>query len=131
MAEIIFEGSMATVIGMSIVFLVLALLAFIVSFFKYLNKPEPVASEPLVENVQDVIVDTAPVLIDNAANDQTEIIAVISAAISAYMGSDTGVIASITDITAVDGGCAAVATASKYNSNWKITAIRENHRGLY
>ncbi|MDD6102784.1 MAG: OadG family protein [Clostridiales bacterium] len=74
------QAGLNTILGIGIVFLVLILISFIISLFKYINKigapkkvEEPKVSAPAapVEEVVDV-------------TDDLEIVAVITAAISAY-----------------------------------------------
>lgn len=116
MYEIVMEGITATIIGMGLVFAVLALLSLILYFFKYLDpqiKPSAQAALP-----EPVMMDEEE--ISEEPYDGTELIAVISAALAAYMGEGAPALA-IKSIKPV---------GSAYRA-WNVAAIRENHRGLY
>lgn len=74
-----------TVMGMGTVFVVLVFIAWIIGLFKYLNKPvkEEVKKEPapVVDNVVAQIEETEEL------SDDSELVAVITAAIAAYEGT--------------------------------------------
>ena len=74
-----------TVMGMGTVFVVLVFISWIIGMFKYLNKPvkEEVKKEPapVVDNVVAQIEETEEL------SDDSELVAVITAAIAAYEGT--------------------------------------------
>lgn len=74
-----------TVMGMGTVFVVLVFISWIIGLFKYLNKPvkEEVKKEPapVVDNVVAQIEETEEL------SDDSELVAVITAAIAAYEGT--------------------------------------------
>ena len=74
-----------TVMGMGTVFVVLVFISWIIGMFKYLNKPvkEEVKKEPapVVDNVVAQIEETEEL------SDDSEVVAVITAAIAAYEGT--------------------------------------------
>lgn len=76
-----------TVMGMGTVFVVLVFISWIIGMFKYLNKPvkEEVKKEPapVVDNVVAQIEETEEL------SDDSELVAVITAAIAAYESSET------------------------------------------
>lgn len=117
--EAIIEGATATVIGMGMVFGVLAILCVVLYFFKYLTPQEKPALKPSIPD--EPAAETAE---PEEVYDDSELLAVISAALTAYMG-EGAVIKSISPAAASGkpGG-------SAYRA-WNTAAIRENHRGLY
>lgn len=87
MSENMTSAAMNTVIGMGTVFVVLILIAFIISLFKYIGviekklkekKEAPAEREKAVDNAVTQIIE------NEAQSDDTELIAVISAAIAAF-----------------------------------------------
>lgn len=94
MGEILEKAALNTVLGMGTVFIVLIIIAFIISLLKYIpaiiegfsrKKKEPVP-EPEEEQTAVVPEQTQTVV---SGTDDTELIAVISAAIAAAEGTDT------------------------------------------
>lgn len=84
--ELMAEAGVNTLLGMGTVFCVLILISFIISLFKYLNK----ASAPKKEEKKDSVdkaVEQISANEDTANDDDTELAAVIAAAIAAYEGS--------------------------------------------
>ncbi len=83
------KALMNTLIGMGTVFLVLIFISYIISLFKYINQtdtkktietvptPTLIPSEPIAEEIEEELVD------------DTELVAVISAAIAAYAGTSS------------------------------------------
>lgn len=92
MGEILQKAGLNTLLGMGTVFIVLILISIIISLLKYIPKlqavfakkeepqrmAEPVAEEPVVEAIM-----------EETAEDDTELVAVIAAAIAAYEGTST------------------------------------------
>lgn len=120
-SEKIMEGLTATVIGMGIVFAVLALIALILSFFKFMSpqdqKPKPKAAE----GIQEPVDDTFQIEADNpdyVDAQEDELIAVISAAVAAYLGEGSKPVIK------------SVRPARNSYSPWNIAAKRESQRGL-
>lgn len=76
-----------TVIGLAVVFIALVVISYIISLFKYIsiaenklkNRKNKKASAPSVENVEETYEDVT---------DDLELVAVITAAISAYSSED-------------------------------------------
>ena len=85
MSELMSIAGMNTLLGMGTVFCVLILIMFLISSFKLLSvfekKPEKKEEKTSVDKAVDQIV------AGEEAQDDTELIAVISAAIAAYEGS--------------------------------------------
>ena len=91
--EILKKAGLNTVLGMGTVFSVLILIAFIISLFKFIPAIQAAfAKKPGTEEVKSVspaVPVPAPVAETAAETDDTELIAVISAAIAAAEGTDT------------------------------------------
>ncbi len=91
--EILKKAGLNTVLGMGTVFSVLILIAFIISLFKFIPAIQAAfAKKPGTEEVKSVspaVPVPAPVVETAAETDDTELIAVISAAIAAAEGTDT------------------------------------------
>lgn len=119
--QIMTQGLAATIIGMGTVFFVLSLLMLVLFGFKYIapqsKKPEkvlePVTAEP--EIFEEVF--------ETSETDDLEVIAVISAAIAAYMGDESGY--RISSVTKVQENVRGRMSA------WNQAGRRENHRGIY
>ena len=91
--ELMTNAGLNTLLGMGTVFVVLILISFIISLFKYISvieenmkkkKEQPSATEAAVENT------VAQIVAREEQSDDTEIIAVISAAIAAYESANGG-----------------------------------------
>ena len=91
--ELMTNAGLNTLLGMGTVFVVLILISFIISLFKYISvieenmkkkKEQPTATEAAVENT------VAQIVAREELSDDTEIIAVISAAIAAYESANGG-----------------------------------------
>ncbi len=84
------KALMNTLIGMGTVFLVLIFISFIISLFKYINQAD--AKKPTAEIKTTPIV-PAPVIEEAEEEeelvDDTELVAVITAAIAAYAGTSS------------------------------------------
>lgn len=79
------QAGLNTVLGIGIVFIVLILISFIISLFKYINK----IGAPKKEEVK--VAAPAPVeVVEEDVTDDLEIVAVITAAITAYEESMGG-----------------------------------------
>lgn len=82
------KALMNTLIGMGTVFLVLIFISFIISLFKYINQADtkkpieaaPIPPAPVIETVEEPEEELA---------DDTELVAVITAAIAAYAGTSS------------------------------------------
>ena len=82
------RAGLNTLLGIGIVFTALILISFIISCFKFIgkigNKPAPVAP------VKEAEVKPEPVVIEEDVSDDLELIAVITAAITAYEEANGG-----------------------------------------
>lgn len=76
-----------TVMGLGTVFVVLVFISFIISLFRFLNKPE----KKVEKQEAAVAVETAVEVEEEELSDDSELVAVITAAIAAYEG-DAGAI---------------------------------------
>ena len=123
MSDIIVQGLSATVIGMGIVFLVLTILMGVLYALKAFA-PKPVSAPSVVE--EKVARQEELVLPED---DGDEIIAVISAAVAAYLGAGA-VVKSVTP-AGLNAARRSGTQAGRPIDAWKISARRENHRGLY
>lgn len=85
-AEVFAAGLTTTVIGMGIVFVTLAFLAFILSLFKYLDKKK---EEPTVTEPQPVIEEHIEEAPEEEGTDELELVAAITAAIAASLGTSS------------------------------------------
>ena len=87
--EMMANAGMNTLLGMGTVFVVLIFISFLISLFKYLpgNKPKKEEAKTSVDKAVDQISANEAA---QAEEDDTELIAVISAAIAAYEGSAAG-----------------------------------------
>ena len=82
------KALMNTLIGMGTVFLVLIFISFIISLFKYINQADtkkpveaaPIVPAPVIEEAEEV---------EEELVDDTELVAVITAAIAAYAGTSS------------------------------------------
>lgn len=84
------KALMNTLIGMGTVFLVLIFISFIISLFKYINQADakkpveaisiPTPPAPVIEETEEIEEELA---------DDTELVAVITAAIAAYAGTSS------------------------------------------
>ena len=82
------KALMNTLIGMGTVFLVLIFISFIISLFKYINQADtkkpveaaPIVAAPVIEEAEEV---------EEELVDDTELVAVITAAIAAYAGTSS------------------------------------------
>lgn len=83
LGEIMQKAGMNTVMGISIVFIVLVLMSLIISCFKFVNAAQNKAAKP-VEKAEEVAKPVAA-----APSNDTELIAVIAAAIAASTGAST------------------------------------------
>ncbi|NDL66297.1 OadG family protein [Anaerotalea alkaliphila] len=80
------EGMVALISGMGTTFLVLIFLSWLIGLLKYVNKPQPVK----VETVTTVTPAPAPAPAPAAAKqDDSELVAVIAAAIAATLNTTT------------------------------------------
>lgn len=86
--EIMQKAGLNTLLGMGTVFAVLLFMSFLISLFKYvpmlINKKEE-KEEPVQKEAVAQVVNTS----DEAEMDETELVAVIAAAIAAYEGTTT------------------------------------------
>lgn len=85
------KALMNTLIGMGTVFLVLIFISFIISLFKYINKTD--TKKAVVAEVP-TLIPPAPVIeeteeLEEELVDDTELVAVITAAIAAYAGTSS------------------------------------------
>jgi sodium pump decarboxylase gamma subunit len=100
-------GIVTTLLGMGTVFVVLIVLILVVSALKagFNKKPEPV-TPPQIRQI------TAPESLDNSPTDDLQLVAVITAALAAYLGSEqaSGLkVNSIRRITSLESGWASSA----------------------
>lgn len=84
-SKVMAQAGLNTILGIGIVFIVLILISFIISLFKYINK----IGAPKKEEVKAAPV-SAPVVEEEDVTDDLEIVAVITAAITAYEESIGG-----------------------------------------
>ena len=91
LGEIMAKAAMNTVIGMGTVFAVLILISLIISGFSLISKVEAKKKQKADANVASTAVQSDPVVTQIAEkeelSDDTELVAVIAAAIAAYEGS--------------------------------------------
>lgn len=116
-AEILLTGLSTTIIGMGIVFLTLIFLAFIISLLKYLDSPKKnyVANEkPLAE----VPVAEIHEVVEGQQVDESELVAVITAAIAASMGTTADKLR-------------VVSLRRSMKEQWNNAARREQQRQVY
>ena len=87
-AELMKTAGLNTLLGMGTVFLVLILIMALISCFKFIGNigQKTVKEEPKQTSVDKAVEQIAA---NEEAQDDTELIAVISAAIAAYEGSNT------------------------------------------
>ncbi|HHY04321.1 MAG TPA: OadG family protein [Thermoanaerobacterales bacterium] len=83
------ESGRACVLGMGIVFVTLYVLSIILDFMKYIFYHDDKAVE-VKKNEQDVVAEKADVQETDVQEDDTQIVAVIAAALSQYMDTSVG-----------------------------------------
>lgn len=82
---------MNTLIGMGTVFLVLIFISFIISLFKYINPADtkkPIETAPILPTPPTPVIEEAEEIEEELVDD-TELVAVITAAIAAYAGTSS------------------------------------------
>lgn len=90
MSEIMEEAGLNTLMGVGIVFGMLIVISFVISLFKFINRPEKKKDSPAPKAVQKAApAAPAPVPVEDVTDD-TEIVAVIMAAIMADMEASGG-----------------------------------------
>ncbi len=90
--EILQKAGLNTLLGMGTVFAVLIFISLIISLFRFIPAIENVfKKEPKAEtvNVQETAPESVPDVVTEDVTDDTELVAVIAAAIAAYEGTTT------------------------------------------
>lgn len=91
MGEILNKAGLNTLLGMGTVFIVLILISIIISLLKYIPKLQAAFSrkeEPLTE-AEPAAVPAEEIVLEETEEDDTELAAVIAAAVAAYEGTST------------------------------------------
>lgn len=109
------RGLGTTIIGLSVVFLTLAILAFLIGLMKYFKTEEKKLPDTL-PTVPEKPKDPEPEMIPE--QDETELIAVIAAAVAASMGTTTDKLR-------------IVSLRRSEKSAWNHQARREQQRQIY
>ena len=86
LAEALGIGGMVTVVGLAIVFGVLIVLMLVLMLFKVIFYKDPKKAQPAK---QPAVQTTAPTQVATQNNDDTELIAVLTAAVAAAMNTST------------------------------------------
>lgn len=86
MGEILGNAALNTLMGMGVVFVVLILISLVISAFSLINKAEAKMNKKEVP-AKPVVNTPAPAVVEEDVTDDTELVAVIAAAIAAYEGT--------------------------------------------
>ena len=92
MGELLANAGLNTLMGMGVVFVVLILISFVISGFSLINKAEASLKKKKDKNqpvspAPKAAVPAAPAAVEEDVTDDTELAAVIAAAIAAYEGT--------------------------------------------
>ena len=87
MGEILSNAALNTLMGMGVVFIVLILISLVISAFSLINKAEAKMHKQAAPVKVPEKQTPAPVIEEEDVTDDTELVAVIAAAIAAYEGT--------------------------------------------
>lgn len=87
MGEVLANAGLNTLMGMGVVFVVLILISLLISAFQLVNKLDSIGKKKNVKPAEPVKKEAPPVVEEVVSTDDTELVAVIAAAIAAYEGT--------------------------------------------
>ena len=87
MGEILGNAALNTLMGMGVVFIVLILISLVISAFSLINKAEAKMHKQEAPVKAPAPAAPAPAAVEEDVTDDTELVAVIAAAIAAYEGT--------------------------------------------